>query len=304
MLAIVTLPQPLDAFHELQLQAGIAERLRALGNVAAVVPAAVSTDHRKLMFQVLPTAGPASVETAKLVQDMRDLEPGVARDFGATLGVTGLAAMNIDVSKKLADVLPMYLATVLLLSLVLLIAVFRSIAVPLLASVGFLATIMATFGAVVAVFEWGWMGSLFGVHDPGPVLSFLPTILIGVLFGLAMDYQLFITSGIREAHVHGKSSADSINYGVHLSRAVVMAAAIIMIFVFGGFAFSHMAMIRPMGFGLAFGVLVDAFIVRLMLVPAVLTILGERAWWLPAWLDRLLPDVDIEGAALEREHLH
>ena len=304
VLVIASLPVKLEAVAELQTQAGIAERIAALPNVAAVVPAAVSADHLTLMFQVMPTSGPASVETTDLVYAIRALEPSVSSDYNAVLGVTGLAAMNIDVSKKLSDVLPTYLATVLLLSLVLLIAVFRSIVVPLLASVGFLATIMATFGAVVAVFQWGWFGAVFGVHDPGPVLSFLPTILIGVLFGLAMDYQLFITSGIREAHIHGKSSRDAINYGVHLSRAVVIAAAIIMIFVFGGFAFSHMAMIRPMGFGLAFGVLIDAFIVRLMLVPAVMTILGEKAWWIPAWLDRVLPDVDIEGAALEREHLH
>jgi len=304
IIVIVSLAQPLDEMAELRTQAEIAERIMALDNVAAAVPAAVSDDHRMLMFQVLPTTGPASVETTDLVHDIRGLASAIADEHDATLGVTGLAAMNIDISKKLSDVLPLYLGTVLLLSLLLLIVVFRSIAVPLLASAGFLASILATFGAVVAVFQWGWFGSVFGVHDPGPVLSFLPTILIGVLFGLAMDYQLFITSGMREAHIHGKSSRDSINYGVHLSRAVVTAAAIIMIFVFGGFAFSHMAMIRPMGFGMAFGVLVDAFIVRLVLVPAVMTILGGKAWWIPRWLDRILPDVDLEGAALEREHLH
>lgn len=304
IIVIVSLAQPLDEMAELRTQAEIAERIMALDNVAAAMPAAVSDDHRRLMFQVLPTTGPASMETTDLVHDIRGLASAIADEHDATLGVTGLAAMNIDISKKLGDVLPLYLGTVLLLSLLLLIVVFRSIAVPLLASAGFLASILATFGAVVAVFQWGWFGSVFGVHDPGPVLSFLPTILIGVLFGLAMDYQLFITSGMREAHIHGKSSRDSINYGVHLSRAVVTAAAIIMIFVFGGFAFSHMAMVRPMGFGMAFGVLVDAFIVRLVLVPAVMTILGGKAWWIPRWLDRILPDVDLEGAALEREHLH
>lgn len=304
IVAVVSLPEPFAAGAERLAQADIAERIMGLDNVAAVVPAAVSADHRTLMFQVLPTTGPASIETTELVRSIRGLAHGIAADIGGSLGVTGLAAMNIDISKKIADVLPLYLGTVLLLSLLLLIVVFRSIAVPLLASAGFLASILATFGAVVAVFQWGWFGAVFGVHDPGPVLSFLPIILIGVLFGLAMDYQLFITSGMREAHIHGKSPRDSINFGVHLSRAVVTAAAIIMIFVFGGFAFSHMAMIRPMGFGMAFGVLVDAFLVRLVLVPAVMTILGERAWWIPRWLDRILPDVDIEGAALEREHLH
>jgi len=182
--------------------------------------------------------------------------------------------------------------------------VFRSIAVPVLASAGFLATVLATFGIVVAVYQHGWMGALFGVHDPGPILSFLPIILIGVLFGLAMDYQLFLTSGIREAHVHGKSPSESINYGIHLSRSVVIAAATIMIFVFGGFIFSELAVIRPIGFGLAVGVLIDAFVVRLMIVPAVLTLLGKWAWWIPRWLDKILPNLDVEGAALEREHLH
>ena len=128
--------------------------------------------------------------------------------------------------------------------------------------------------------------------------------MIGILFGLAMDYQLFLTSGIREAYAHGKSPRESINYGIRLSRSVVVAAAIIMISVFGGFAFSHLAMIRPLGYGLASGVLFDAFVVRLILVPSAMSILGKAAWWLPKWLDRLLPNVDVEGEALEREHLH
>ena len=149
------------------------------------------------------------------------------------------------------------------------------------------------------MFQWGWLGQLFDVHDPAPILSFLPTILIGILFGLAMDYQLFLASGMREAFVHGKTAKESINFGIHLSWAVVVAAAIIMISVFGGFIFSHTTMIRPVGFGLAVGVLVDAFIVRLLLVPATLTLLGNAAWWIPKWLDRILPDVDVEGAKLE-----
>jgi RND superfamily putative drug exporter len=167
-----------------------------------------------------------------------------------------------------------------------------------------LLTIYATFGSVVAVYQWGWFGELFGVYHPGPVLSFLPIFLIGILFGLAMDYQLFLVSGMREAYTHGKSPADAINYGMRLSRAVVIAAALIMITVFGGFAFSHLAMIRPVGFGLAIGVLVDAFLVRLLLVPAAMTIFGKATWWIPKWLDRILPDVDVEGTKLEGKELH
>ncbi|MDP5025801.1 MAG: MMPL family transporter, partial [Aquiluna sp.] len=245
--------------------------------------------------------GPATEDTEQLVFDIRGLEEEIRGEFDAQLGVTGITATNIDISDKLAEALPLYLGTVLLLSLILLILVFRSILVPLLASAGFLLTVFATFGAVVAVYQWGWLGFLFDVHDPGPILNFLPTILIGILFGLAMDYQLFLASGIREAYVHGKSPKDAINYGIHLSRAVVIAAALIMITVFGGFAFNHLTLVRPIGFGLAIGVLIDAFLVRLILVPAVMSLLGKSAWWLPKWLDKILPNVDVEGSSLERE---
>jgi RND superfamily putative drug exporter len=304
IIAVATIDHKLGEQEQLALQAESASKLFALKNVSAILPAGVSDDGKTYVYQIIPTTGPASVETQNLVYDVRALESQFATELHSTLGVTGLSATNIDVSKKLADALPIYLATVLLLSLFLLMLVFRSIAVPILASAGFLLTVLATMGSITAVFQWGWLGGLFGVHDPGPILSFLPTIIIGILFGLAMDYQLFLTSGIREAFVHGKSPKDSINYGIRLSRSVVIAAAIIMISVFGGFAFSHMAMIRPMGFGLGVGVLFDAFVVRLLLVPAFMSLLGKAAWWMPKWLDRLLPDVDVEGAELEREHLH
>ncbi len=304
IIAVATIDKPLDAAGKLALQADSATKLFALDNVHAVLPGGVSKDGKTYVYQIIPTTGPASVETQNLVYDVRALEGYFKKHLNSTLGVTGLSATNIDVSKKLADALPIYLATVLLLSMILMMLVFRSVAVPILASAGFLLTVLATMGSITAVFQWGWLGSLFEVHDPGPILSFLPTIIIGILFGLAMDYQLFLTSGIREAFVHGKSAKESINYGIRLSRSVVIAAAVIMISVFGGFAFSHMAMIRPMGFGLGIGVLFDAFVVRLLLVPAFMTLLGKAAWWMPKWLDRLLPDVDVEGAKLEREHLH
>jgi RND superfamily putative drug exporter len=164
--------------------------------------------------------------------------------------------------------------------------------------------VTATLGAVVAVYQWGWLGELFGVTTPGPILSFLPIFLIGILFGLAMDYQLFLVSGMREAYAHGKKPRDAINFGLHLSRGVVVAAALIMITVFGGFAFSHLATIRPIGFGLAIGVLIDAFLVRLLLVPAAMTILNKSAWWIPKWIDKAMPDIDVEGTKLENKKLH
>jgi RND superfamily putative drug exporter len=271
----------------------------SIDNVQAAVPSGFSEDRTSMVFRVIPAEGPNAVSTATVVTDLRALDEQLAASLDAHVEVTGIAAVNIDVSQKLGEALPVYLITVIGLSLLLMVLVFRSIAVPVVASLGFLLTVFATLGATVAVFQWGWLGQLFDVHDPAPILSFLPTILIGILFGLAMDYQLFLASGMREAFVHGKTAKESINFGIHLSRAVVVAAAIIMISVFGGFIFSHTTMIRPVGFGLAVGVLVDAFIVRLLLVPATLTLLGNAAWWIPKWLDRILPDVDVEGAKLE-----
>jgi RND superfamily putative drug exporter len=284
------------------MQAAVTERLFALDNVAAVLPGGVSNSGLDLMFVLVPEFGPTSAETEQLVFDVRELEEVFPTELNADIEVTGLAAVNIDISQKLADVLPLYLGTVVILSFLLLILVFRSLIVPLIATGGFLLTVGATLGAVVAVYQFGWLSEFLGVTQAGPILSFLPILLIGILFGLAMDYQLFVVSGMREAYVHGKSARDSIDSGIRLGRPVVIAAAIIMVSVFGGFAFSHITMIKPMGFGLAIGVLIDAFLVRLLLVPALMSVIGKAAWYLPKWLDKLLPDVDVEGAKLERTH--
>jgi RND superfamily putative drug exporter len=188
--------------------------------------------------------------------------------------------------------------------MLILVLVFRSVFVPVIATLGFILSFFAALGGVVAIYQWGWLGGVFGVETPGPVLNFLPTILVGILFGLAMDYMLFLGTGMREAYAHGAPARVAVVEGVRAGRAVVTAAAIIMVSVFGGFVFSHSAMIRPIGFSLAFGVLVDAFVVRMTLVPALMHLAGDKAWWLPRWLDRLLPDVDVEGSALERRHPH
>jgi RND superfamily putative drug exporter len=302
VIAVATVEKPESEAALLELQANLAERFMDVPNVDAVIPAAVSDDETRILFQIQPVEGPASESTEDLVFALRALDAEVERDFGASIGVTGLTASNIDVSQKLSDALPLYLGTVLLLSMLILIMVFRSIAVPIIASLGFLLTVVATLGVVVATYQWGWFGDLLGVHDPGPILSFLPTIVIGILFGLAMDYQLFLVSGMREAYVHGESPKQAILSGIRSGRAVVVAAAIIMITVFGGFAFSHLASVRPMGLALAVGVLIDAFLIRLVFVPAMMALLGKSAWWLPRWLDRLLPQMDVEGAKLEARH--
>lgn len=302
--AVVTTSKKITGDDLTKLQSELATEFMSVDNVTAAVVGGTSEDGRGILFAVQPTDGPASASTEQVVRDLRALEPELKANFDSELGVTGMAAVNIDISKKLSDALPLYLGVVLLLSILLLILVFRSILLPIVASAGFLLTVLASLGAVVAVYQLGWAGDVFGVHDPGPILSFLPTLLIGILFGLAMDYQLFIATGIREAYVHGDTARAAITHGVRAGRAVVIAAAIIMISVFGSFAFSHISEIKPMGFGLAIGVLFDAFLVRLLLVPAVLRMFGKAAWWIPKWLDRIMPDMDVEGAKLEREVTH
>jgi RND superfamily putative drug exporter len=293
-----------DQLAVMDLQVQIEDVLMAQQDVVAVSPAGVADDGELLAFRVVPADGPSSVSTEQLVGALRDLSPIETVDSGdVALGVAGAASGNIDISATIADALPLYLAIVIGLSLIILVIVFRSILVPLIATGGFLLSLFAALGAVTAIYQWGWFGEIFGVHDPGPVLNFAPIILTGVLFGLAMDYQLFIGSGMREAFVHGAPARVAVTAGVHGARAVVIAAAIIMISVFGGFVFSHLAMVRPLGFGMAVGVLFDAFVVRLLLMPALMHLLGRAAWWMPKWLDRILPDVDVEGASLERPTL-
>ncbi|KTR51877.1 MMPL family transporter [Curtobacterium oceanosedimentum] len=301
LLVVADLPKAIAEDDVTATEVTIGQALAKNDDVEAVLPIGASSDRDIIAFQVKPAGGPDSVSTETLVKDLR--EQTVKTDDGTvTLGVAGNASANIDVSEKLANVLPLYLVVVVGLSLIILIVVFRSFLVPITATAGFILSVLASFGGLTAIYQFGWLGSVFGVHDPAPILSFLPIIEIGILFGLAMDYQLFLVSGMREAYAHGASAKVAVQRGLHAGRAVVTAAAIIMISVFAGFIFSESSTIKPIGFGLAFGVLVDAFVVRMLLIPAVMHLLGKSAWWIPKWLDRILPDVDVEGAKLERSH--
>ncbi|WP_427384140.1 MMPL family transporter [Janibacter sp. G56] len=296
---VASFDEPLGRSAVTHQQALIGTRLTHVNGVEHVIPFGVSKDRDTLAFQVLPATGPAEQATSDTVVHVRGNLNAIAEASGASeVGLTGMTVANLEISQRLADALPIYLAVVIGLSLLLLVAVFQSVIVPLLATAGFLLSVAASFGAAVAVYQWGWLGSLLDVHDPGPILPFMPIILIGVLFGLAMDYQMFLVSGMREAHAHGSPARLAVRQGFRHGARVVTAAAIIMISVFGGFVFAHMTMIRPIGFGLAVGVLVDAFLVRMTLTPAVMHMLGERAWWMPAWLKRVMPDLDVEGTRL------
>ncbi|MFE2938383.1 MMPL family transporter [Streptomyces sp. NPDC059255] len=267
-----------------------------LPEVVSIGAPQVGEDGRTAILAVVPKAGPRDERTEGLVRDIRAESPRLAAETDSEILVTGSTAAAIDVSDRLRASLVPFASVVVGLALVLLLLVFRSIVVPLKAAFGFLLSVGAAFGAVVAVFQWGWLAGPVGVPTPGPVFSFLPVILIAVLFGLAMDYEVFLVSRMREEFVHtGRHHASVIAGSRHASR-VVTAAALIMFAVFASFVTADDLTLKPIAFGLAVGIMADAFLVRMTLVPAVLTLVGRGTWWLPRWLDRLLPDLDIEGA--------
>ncbi|EHR62086.1 MMPL family transporter [Saccharomonospora cyanea] len=274
--------------------------LQKLDNVAAATPATFNQAGDTAMITVIPLSAPSSVETEDLVHAIRAEAGDITDSTGARVLVTGQTAMGIDVSQKLDDALLPYLILVVGLAFVLLVIVFRSVLVPLKAALGFLLSVIAALGAVVAVFQWGWLADLFGVEQTGPIMSLMPIFLVGLVFGLAMDYEVFLVTRMREAYVHGESPQESIVTGFRHGARVVTAAALIMISVFAGFVGSSESMIKMIGFGLAIAVLFDAFVVRMAIVPAVLAVLGKAAWWLPRPLDRVLPNVDVEGERLQR----
>lgn len=254
------------------------------------------------LLRVIPDGGQNDPVTTDLVHTIRDQSAQIEAEAGVSdLRVTGTTAINIDVSERLADAMLPFALTVVGLSFLLLAIVFRSIAVPLKATVGYLLSVGAAFGAIVGVFQLGWLPGLLGGYSPGPLVSFLPILVMGVLFGLAMDYEMFLVSRMREEYTHTGNAQEAIRVGFSHSAPVVTAAAVIMIAVFAAFVPTGSQTIRPIAFGLAVGVFVDAFLVRMTLVPAVLALLGDRAWWMPAWLSRVLPPLDIEGEAVLRQ---
>ncbi|MFF0226321.1 MMPL family transporter [Streptomyces sp. NPDC004629] len=278
--------------------AATAADLRDIKGAASVSLAGLNGSGTTAVLSLVPDDGPNDDGTKTLVGSVRDTSRQLSQQHGVAIGVTGFTALAIDVSDRLADVLPLYVATVLGLSLVVLLLVFRSVVVPVMATLGFLLSIAATFGITTAVFQWGWFQGLFGLEATAPVVSLLPIIVTGVLYGLAMDYQMFLVTSMREARVHGAGPLDATVSGFAQASAVVVAAATIMVSVFAGFIFNAQPMIKQAGFALAAGIVIDAFVIRMTFVPATMALAHERAWWIPAWLDRLLPDLDVEGDKL------
>ncbi|WP_159614414.1 MMPL family transporter [Glutamicibacter sp. JC586] len=300
LLVLADLPENLSKRDAESKSLDVADKIRDYDGVVAAIPVTMTDNRRLAAIQVIPTGGPSSEQTEALVHQLRDDKSKIADATGAEISVTGQVAAQIDVSEKVTDALVPYLSIVVGLSLILLLLVFRSVIVPLLATGGFLLSLAAAFGASTLVYQFGWFSGIFDVNVPGPLLSFLPILLTGILFGLAMDYQVFLVSAMRERYAHGEPAKDAVRSGFSMAAPVVTAAALIMISVFAGFMFSHLAMLRPLGFALAFGVLFDAFIIRMTLIPAVMHLLGDKVWYLPKWLGKILPDVDVEGSKLNQ----
>ncbi|MER7192892.1 MMPL family transporter [Streptomyces flaveolus] len=278
----------------------VVKTVRGVDGVASVGDPVLSRTEDTAVLTAVPRTAPNSGETKDLVHAIRGAVLGVEADTGAGILVTGTTAMNIDISEAMSDALLPYLAVVIGLAVLLLTVVFRSVLVPVKAALGFLLSVGAAFGVLVAVFQWGWAADLLGIEQTGPVMSLMPILVIGIVFGLAMDYEVFLLTRMREAHVHGASPDEAIVNGFRHSGRVVAAAAIIMVSVFAGFIGMSSPTIQTMGVGLAAAVAFDAFVVRMAIAPAVLALLGHRAWWLPRILNRVLPNVDIEGEALSR----
>ncbi|MGW3984717.1 MMPL family transporter [Streptomyces mirabilis] len=276
----------------------VAATIGALPDVATVGKPVANPATHTALIQVIPDSAPSDPATKTLVNSIRDDRAAIQRDTGATVQVTGSTAVSVDVAAKLNSALIPFAAVVIGLSLLLLLLVFRSLVVPLKAAAGFLLSIAATLGAVVGVFQLGHLGSFIGVDTTGPVSSFLPIILLAVLFGLAMDYEVFLVSRMRESYLHTRNPLGAVHSGARHSGRVVTAAALIMTSVFAAFLTSDSTMLKQIAFALAAGVLLDAFVIRMTFVPAVLALTRHAAWWLPKWLERRLPDLDIEGDRL------
>ncbi|MEJ3405069.1 MMPL family transporter [Rathayibacter sp. YIM 133350] len=281
---------------------GIADTLKGVDDVASVGPGIPNPTVDTAIIKVIPESAPDAPETKELVQSIRDLAPSIEKKYDTPIAVTGQTAVVIDISNRLTNALVPFALIVVGLSILLLMMVFRSVFVPVKAAVGFLLSVFAAIGVSVAIFQWGWFADLLHVEHPGPILSFLPILLMAVLFGLAMDYEVFLVSGMREEYVRHGDARGAIVHGFQHAARVVTAAALIMFFVFFAFVPEGSGAIKGIALALAVGVAFDAFLVRMTLVPAAMALAGRAAWWLPRWLARILPNVDIEGEGL-RHHL-
>ncbi len=287
----------LDNGATVEALASLEAAIAADPGVQSVAPPQASPDGTAAVLQVIPTTSPQDNGTSELVHRLRDevIPAATADQPDVHVFVGGRTALFVDLSDKIASRIPWFIGAVLLLSVLLLMMVFRSIAVPLKAAAMNLLSIGTAYGVIVAVFQWGWMRHLFGVDEVVPIVSFLPMMMFAILFGLSMDYEVFLLSRVREEYLRGLDNTTAVIEGIASTARVITSAALIMISVFAAFILGDEPTIKMFGLGLAVAVFVDATLVRMVLVPATMRLLGDRNWWLPGWLDRLLPHLDVEG---------
>lgn len=295
LLVIADLPESDDPAAVASITAAL-QREDGVLNAAPIV-----AQNGVAIIQVIPTTGPNDPATAELVNRIRDDRQSIEGPTGASILVGGTTASNIDTSDKLAAALPIFLLVVVGLAFVLLTIAFRAALVPITSIAGFLLSVFAALGVQVAVFQWGWAASLLGI-TAGETISFLPIIVLAIIFGLSSDYQIFVVSRIKEARAKSDDARDAVRNGVGLSARVVTAAALIMFGVFLAFVVTDDPIIKAIGLTLAVGVALDAFVVRLTLIPAIMSVLGDTVWAHSRWFAKYVPDLDIEGTALEAEH--
>jgi putative drug exporter of the RND superfamily len=275
----------------------LSKKLEGEEGVADTTPVALNPAKNTGVFLVYPTTSPQSVETTTLLNRIRDdLIPPIEQQTGAAVHVGGITAIFEDFGDAISEKLPLFIGVVVLLSALLLMIVFRSILVPLKAMVMNLLSIGAAFGLIVAVFQWGWGAGIIGVDGTGPIISFFPVFLFAIVFGLSMDYEVFLMSRIHEEWESKGDATLAVTRGLALTGRVITAAAAIMITVFASFMLGEERIIKLFGLGLASAVFIDAVIIRSVLVPAIMQLFGKNAWWLPAWLDRILPRLHVEPA--------
>ncbi|WP_141501534.1 MMPL family transporter [Paenibacillus luteus] len=281
-----------------QVASVVVEEISKLDGVVSVSQPFFNQSENVSIQTLMPSDGPLADQTLELVKAVRKHNSEIAEKYQAEIMLTGVTVLNMDITDSLNNALPIFIATIVGFGLIILAIMFRSILVPIKAIIGFLFTIFSSLGAVVLVFQDGYLSELFGITNVGPLLNFLPILVVGIVFGLAMDYQVFLVSRMREDYSHSGDAKKSVISGMEQNGLVVTLAALIMISVFCGFIFMDEPVIQSLGLALTAAVFIDAFIVRMTFVPAVMALLGKSAWYMPKWLDRVLPNVDIEGESM------
>jgi RND superfamily putative drug exporter len=272
-------------------------------SVTGPVPLPTKDGRTVSLITVYPTSAPQDAATTDLIDHLRQTTiPAAVAGTGTEVYVGGNTAIFVDFARVLSSKLPLFIGLVVLLSFLLLAMVFRSIVIPLTAAVMNLLSIGAAFGILVAVFQWGWLGSVFGVGRTGPVEAFLPVMLFAILFGLSMDYEVFLISRIQEEYFRSGDNATAVRNGLAATGKTITAAALIMILVFGSFILGGERVIKEFGLGLAGGILVDALIIRMAIVPSLMFLMGKSNWWFPGWLDRILPRLSVDPDLVEPDH--